>query len=116
MPYEIIEFHDIPNAIAKKILKEYIDRVSSYDVVPELVHSTIDYLNNVSKCDEKSVEDLYEKLRSLKLKDTTVSIILNILPKNLDELKILLTFEETIPEDAILNKIIDMITQSCQQS
>ncbi|MCS7110772.1 MAG: hypothetical protein N3D82_05420 [Ignisphaera sp.] len=115
MPYEITEFHDIPNALAKRILKEYIERVSSYDIIPELIRSTMDYLDRTSKCDDKAVEYIYEMLKNLKLKDTTISMILNILPRNLDELRILLTFEETIPDDSILNKILDAINQNCQQ-
>uniref|UniRef100_A0A7J3I809 DNA-directed RNA polymerase subunit Rpo4 n=1 Tax=Ignisphaera aggregans TaxID=334771 RepID=A0A7J3I809_9CREN len=115
MPYEIIEFHDIPNTIAKRILKEYIERVSSYDIVPELIRSTMDYLDSVSKCDDKAIEYIYDVLKSFKLKDTTISMILNILPRSLDELKILLNFEESLPEDSILNKILDLINQHCQQ-
>uniref|UniRef100_A0A7J3QCT9 DNA-directed RNA polymerase subunit Rpo4 n=1 Tax=Ignisphaera aggregans TaxID=334771 RepID=A0A7J3QCT9_9CREN len=115
MPYEILEFHDIPNEIAKKILKEYIKKVSSYDIVPELVHVTIDYLNNVSKCDSEAVEALYKSLKNYNLKDATISIILNILPRSLEELKILLIFEDSVPDDTILNKIIETINQYCQQ-
>ncbi len=115
MSYEIIEFRDIPNVIAKKILKEYTEKISSYDIIPELIRSTLEYLDNVSKCDDKAVEDMYNTLKSFKLKDITISMILNILPRSLDELRTLLTFEETVPEDSVLNKILEFINQNCQQ-
>lgn len=115
MPYDITEFHDIPNVIARKILKEYIERVSSHDIVTELARSTMDYLDRVSKCDDGAVEHIYKMLKDFKLKDITASMLLNIAPRSLDELKTLLTFEETVPDDATLNKILELISKSCQQ-
>ncbi len=115
MSYEILEYRDIPNSLAKKILGEYIAKISSKDIVPELIRVTHEYLSSNTKCDEDKGEKLYKELKAFNLKELTISLLINLLPKTIDELKfVVATFEEKIPEEEILNKILDLLKQYCQ--
>ncbi len=115
MSYEILEYRDIPNPLAKKILEEYIERISSKDIVPELIRVTYEYLSNSTKCDIDKSEKLYNELKTFNLKELTISLIINLLPKTIDELKfVVATFEERVPDEEVLNKILDLTSQYCR--
>jgi len=113
MAYEILEFHDIPYAVAKKLLEKYAQKLGGN--VSELVRIVMEYLNNVVKCNEDVIEELYNELRKYELKETTIAMILNILPQTIDELKTLMVFEERIPDENMLKEIINMINEQCSQ-
>lgn len=115
MSYEILEYRDIPNSLAKKILEEYIEKISSKDIVPELIRVTHEYLTSNTKCDIDKSEKLYNELKTFNLKELTISLIINLLPKTIDELKfVVATFEERVPDEEILNRILELVSQYCQ--
>uniref|UniRef100_A0A7J3N0A8 DNA-directed RNA polymerase subunit Rpo4 n=1 Tax=Ignisphaera aggregans TaxID=334771 RepID=A0A7J3N0A8_9CREN len=113
LSYRILNYRDIPNPIAKKILEEYLSKLYTVDVVAEPARSALEYLQIVSKCGPGKAEELVEKLQLMKLKDVTIALILNIRPTTLDELRMLLAFETVTPEETELNKILDLVKEYC---
>jgi len=115
LSYEILEYRDIPNSLARKILEEYIERISSKDIVPELIRVTQEYLDKTMKCDVDRSEKLYNELKTFNLKESTISMIINLLPRTIDELKfVVATFEEIVPDEEALNRILELVNQYCQ--
>lgn len=114
MSYKILEYHDIPNAIARKLLKRYL--ASKPSEVPEIVNVVVEYLEATVKCDEAVVEALYEELKSQNLKEATISMILNVLPATVDELRILLNFEDKAPDESALKNIVETISARCKRT
>ncbi|MEL9939754.1 MAG: hypothetical protein QW632_00505 [Ignisphaera sp.] len=112
MPYEIIEYHDIPNSIAKRILEKYIANLRGE--ASEIVKVTLEYLDKVEKCDYEKIENLYNELKKFGFKETTLAMILNILPRSVDELRALLVFEDRVPEEDVLKNVVEIISNTCK--
>jgi len=111
MAYEVLEFHDIPNAVAKKLLEKYFQKLGGN--VSELARAVMEYLDRVVKCDEDVAEELYNELKKYGFKEASISMILNIIPQSIDELKALLVFEESIPDESVIKSIVEEINRSC---
>jgi len=119
LSYVILEEHSIPNALAKKILKEYMEMLSrlgfSVDDNPTL-RKVLEYLDRVVKCPEDSAEELFEKLKMYGLKEETASMILNVVPTSVDELRTLLFLESRVPEENVLDEIVKLVSEHCTSS
>lgn len=113
MPYQILDYKDIPNPIAKKILENYLSKLHSLDIMVEPAKSALEYLQSVPMCDLDKAEELVKKLQELNLRNTSIALIINIRPKTVDELKMLLVFEPVIPDEDILNKILTLVKEYC---
>lgn len=114
MPYQVLDYKDIPNPIAKKILEEYLSKLRNIDVIAEPARSALEYLQTLSTmCDYNRARELMSKLQEFKLKDITISLIINIAPKTIDELRMLLSFETVIPDENILNNILWLVKEYC---
>ncbi|MEM4513595.1 MAG: hypothetical protein QXZ41_03710 [Ignisphaera sp.] len=115
MPYQIVDYRDIPNPIAKKILEEYLSKIRSYDISVELAKSALEYLQLLrTLCDPNKSEILMNKLREeFKLRDTTIALIINIVPRTIDELRMLLAFETSVPEEDIQRRILEIVKEYC---
>ena len=115
MPYKILDYKEVSNPIAKKILEEYLSKLSDTDIPAEAASSALDYLNSIPSCEPDKAEELEKKLKELNLRDITVAQIINIRPKTLDELRMLLVFESTVPDEDVLNKILELVQEYCEQ-
>ncbi|MEM1644538.1 MAG: hypothetical protein QXL96_01500 [Ignisphaera sp.] len=115
MPYQIIDYKDIPNPIAKKILGEYLSKIKSYDISVEPAKSALEYLQSLrTLCDPDKSEALMNKLQEeYNLRDTTIALIINVIPRTIDELRMLLAFETSVPEEEIQRKILDVVKEYC---
>uniref|UniRef100_A0A7C4JJJ1 DNA-directed RNA polymerase subunit Rpo4 n=1 Tax=Ignisphaera aggregans TaxID=334771 RepID=A0A7C4JJJ1_9CREN len=115
LPYQIVDYRDIPNPIAKKILEEYLSKIRSYDISVELAKSALEYLQLLrTLCDPNKSEILMNKLREeFKLRDTTIALIINIVPRTIDELRMLLAFETSVPEEDIQQRILEIVKEYC---
>jgi DNA-directed RNA polymerase subunit F len=111
-PYEVLEYHDIPNGIARKLIKEYAKKVGGE--ISELVKTVIEYLDKVSKCSDDAAEEVYNELKKYGLKETSIAMIINIVPQSIDELRTLLVFEEKIPDEQILKNIVELLNSKCK--
>lgn len=113
MTYEIIEFHDIPIPMAAKFLKEYQEAMSKYSEIPELVRSMLEYATQLSKCSADNAEKAYREIINMGLKEITAAMIVNIRPRIIDELRTLLVFESSIPDESVLQKVLEVLDMYC---
>lgn len=113
MSYEILEFHDVPAPIAKKLLEEFVSQISQRERIPDIIQSMLEYTKTISKCDSEKAEQLYSELKKMNLKEVTIAMIINIRPKIVDELRTLLIFEDRIPDEEVLKEIIDLLDKYC---
>ncbi len=76
---------------------------------------TEDYLNQFVKLSEKQDEELYKKIDSLqipRLKDAHIKKIISLLPKTMDDLKLILQgYTLTLKEES-LKKIIETLEEA----
>lgn len=113
MSYEIIEFHDIPIPLAAKFLKEYLETMTKYGEIPELVRSMLEYATQLSKCSADNAEKAYRELINMGFKEITAAMIINIRPRIVDELRTLLVFESSIPDESVLKKVLEVLDTYC---
>lgn len=75
---------------------------------------TKEYLSNFVHLSQKDSENFYKKIQELeipRLKDRHIVKILDVLPKDLDSLKILLSGETITIKEEDMKKILDVIPQ-----
>jgi DNA-directed RNA polymerase subunit F len=105
----ILEARDIPLAVALKKLRE-----SEAKGLPikGIAKRTMELAMALARCD--SAEELYSKLLELGLNGLTASMIVDVAPRNLDELRVLLNFEPTnVPEEVRL-KVLELVSTYCK--
>ncbi len=110
MPLEVLEYKDVPLAMVKKIIEEEKNKGVE---LPELVKLFEEYIDKVNKCDVERIEELYSKLKELGFRSETVAMMINIRPRILDELRILLVFEPTVPDEDVLKKVLELLDEYC---
>ncbi|MEM4481738.1 MAG: RNA polymerase Rpb4 [Desulfurococcaceae archaeon] len=104
----------LSNTEALNYLREYSERLRRETGTTSLLSSRVlEYLSKFSKLPAEKTNEFREKLNELGLKEGTVVMIMNICPKNLDELRPLLILEEKTPEPAVLDKVIDLAKEYC---
>lgn len=70
---------------------------------------TYDYINKFAKKDTKKLKENLGKLSILRLKDKHINKIVDILPKDIDELKLILLGENLTLKQEDLTKIVETI-------
>ena len=115
MSYETVSYRDIPIPLAKKYLEEYIDTLKKHGFeVEQIVESMYEYTSTFTKCDPNRVEELFEKLtKDIGFKEVTAAMIINIVPTTIDELRTLLQFEASVPEEEVLSRVLEMLREYC---
>jgi len=115
LSYERISFRDIPIPLAKKYIEEYIETLRRYGLEEgSVTQSMYEYVSKFSKCDPERVEELYEKLvKEIGFKEVTASMIINIVPTTIDELRTLLQFEASVPDESVLSKVLELLKEYC---
>ncbi len=118
MSYERVSFRDIPIPIAKKYIEEYIEMLRKLGLEEgSVAQSMLEYVSQFTKCDPDKAEELYEKLvKDLGFREITASMIINIVPTAIDELRTLLQFEPSVPEEDVLQKVLDLLEEYCSSS
>lgn len=110
---KILKAEYIPVPLAKKLLEENV-RVGEES---PLVQRTMTYLSTFTKCDPDVAKQVYEKLRNeFGLKDITASMIVSLVPRTIDEIRVMLDFEERLLETEELEKIIELLKNTCIKS
>lgn len=108
----IISVKDIPLTLVVGILRKQLERGELSD----LQRRVFEYGETVIKCSPERAEKAFEELLRLGLKEVTASQIIDIYPRSIDEIKILLAFEEKRPSEEVLNKILDILRENCEVS
>lgn len=116
MPYQILDYRDVPNPIAKKVLENYLSKVQKFDMSADLARSALEYLQSLPlMCNPEKAEELVDKLKKeYKLGDTTIALIINMVPETLDELRMLLAFETVVPEEEVQHKVLELVKEYCK--
>jgi DNA-directed RNA polymerase subunit F len=89
-------------------LKEKLDQIKKRDkdLNPRGI-KTYDYITRFLKKDSKKLKDSLNKLGILRLKDKHINKIIDIFPKNIDELKAILSGENLTLKQEDLTKIVE---------
>ncbi|RLG77964.1 MAG: hypothetical protein DRO12_00795 [Thermoprotei archaeon] len=110
MPYEILNYVELSIPQVKKLLEAEIKKG---DKVSELIQVVYEYAKELSHCPEDSAEKIMDELVNMGFKRITAAMIINIRPRIVDELRPLLVFESEIPEEEVLNKVLELLDKYC---
>ncbi len=91
-----------------KIIEDFKSRGLELD---SLSMRVFEYLRKFTKCNKG--EELVKALMEKGLNEITSVMIANIVPKNIDELKSLLTFETQTFNEEMLNEILSLVNSFC---
>lgn len=109
---ESIKLLSNPEALA--YLKKYVEKVKeTTGTTSPLISRVLEYLSKFSKIPSEKALEVREKLLLKGLKEETVVMIMNICPKTIDELRILLELEDKVYETAFLEDIVKMLNEYC---
>jgi len=100
---------DIPITIAIGIMKRSID-ISN---ITDLQQRFLEYGEKIIKCSPEAGEELFEELLKLGLKEVTASQIIDISPSDISILKMLMSFEDKMPSNDVLEKILELVRDYC---
>jgi len=106
---EIINEAPLTMIEVKEMLKELKTKEKE---LPARVNKTVDYLQQYAKADSKKAGELKEKLGKLditRLRDRHVVKILDVMPKDIDSLKIIFSGENVTLKQEDLKKILDTL-------
>ncbi len=107
---KILEVKNIPLALVLKKLSECEKKGL---VVKGLARRTMELAEALKKCDDP--EALYEELVKLGLSDLTASMVVDIAPRDRDEVRMLLSFEPKDVSDEVVSRIIDLVSSHCRR-
>ncbi|MBI5798259.1 DNA-directed RNA polymerase subunit F [Candidatus Woesearchaeota archaeon] len=108
--FEVLE--EAPVSLA--VLKEKLQAMKGEGELPFRAEKTSSYLEGFPIASVKEAESLSQKIMELnipRLKDRHIVKIVDIMPKDLDSLRLLLTTETLTVKDEDLKKILDVIPQ-----
>jgi len=114
---EIRSYEDIPIPLAKEYIEKYLERLRELGV-PDSELSTVasihEYTSKFSKCSPNDAKEIFEVLtKEIGFKHVTAAMIINIVPTTLDELRMLLQFEPQVPEEEVLEKVLELLRERC---
>ncbi|MDT7887741.1 MAG: RNA polymerase Rpb4 family protein [Desulfurococcales archaeon] len=107
----ILSFREAPLPSVKKILLETEARGVK---LQDLQRRVLEHATIFSKCREDKTEELVEKLMGLGLREVTAVHVVNICPRTKDELLSLLNFEQRMPDEEHMEKILEMLGEHCR--
>ncbi len=108
---QIVSKEYIPVPVAKGILAR---RLGEDKEVSPMLESTYHYLTLFSKCGEGEAAEAYRKLREdFNLKDITAAMLVSIMPETIDEVRIMLDFEDRLLETEEIEKILEVLHTTC---
>ena len=99
------------NVINGEVLEILEDLKSRNYELDQLALRVRDYVRRFNKCGKG--KSLVEELVNKGLKEITAVIIANIVPKSIDEVRVLTTFEPESPSEETLNEILELVNNYC---
>ena len=94
----------------QKMIEDLVERGVELESIELRV---LDYLRRFNKC--KRASELVEELKKRDFNEITAVMIANIVPKDIETLKILLNFENRTHDEESLNEIIKMTSEYCSE-
>lgn len=109
-----VEYKMLSNSETYAILKKVAERMhSETGTLSLLISRVLEYLAKNHKVPPEKAEELRSYLSSKGLREETIIILMNICPSTLDELRYLMEFEKTLPEQSILEEILSKLNEYC---
>jgi len=108
---KILSLREVSLPSVKKLL---LERESRGVRLQELQRKVLEHASMFSKCDEDNVEELVDKLSGLGLREITAIHVINICPRRKDELLALLNFEQKLPSEDDMEKILRLLGEYCR--
>ena len=98
------------NALNLHELKDKLDKIKKRDdtLNPRGI-KTYEYINKFTKKDNKKLKEKLMQLNILRLKDKHINKIIDVLPKDVDELKSILSGENITLKQEDLIKVIEIV-------
>jgi|YelNatPaOPRAMG01_1025707.scaffolds.fasta_scaffold00112_75 DNA-directed RNA polymerase subunit F len=107
---KIMSSRNITYAEIQKMIEELAERGVELESIELRV---LDYLRRFNKC--RKAGELVEELGKRGFSEITSVMIANIVPKDLETLKILLNFENKNYEEEFLNDVLKTISEYCSE-
>ncbi len=108
---KILSVREIPLPIVKKML---LEAESSGVKLQDLQRRVLEHASIFSKCDADSADKLFNKLGEIGLRDITRTQVINICPREKDELLSLLNFESRVYEEEKLEAVLELLREYCR--
>ncbi|WP_440058942.1 DNA-directed RNA polymerase subunit F [Thermogladius sp. 4427co] len=110
----IIEQKLLSNPEVYHLLSGVIEKIREKEGnVPLILSKTFSYVEKHSKIRPEEVQSAISFLKGLGFKDETIVMIINICPKTVDELRILLDYEERYIEENTLKEVVEYMKNVC---
>lgn len=107
---KILDLHEAPLPIVKKILSEAEMRGGKLD---DLQRRVLEHASAFSKCDPEAADQIFKKLIARGLKEITSAQIINTCPRRKDELVMLFNFEDRALGDEELEELLNDLKGPC---
>ncbi|MEM0085643.1 MAG: hypothetical protein QXV93_02770 [Zestosphaera sp.] len=107
---KIISSQNITYAKIQKMIEELAEKGVELESIELRV---LDYLRKFNKC--KQGDELVKELEKRGFNEITAVMIANIVPKDIETLKILLNFENKSYEEEFLNEVLKTISEYCSK-
>lgn len=103
------------NPISMVVLKEKINQIEKRDKdLGNRGKKVKEYLDHFVKLDKKKADEIAKKINDLnipRLKERQISKIIDVMPKDMESLKIILTGENITVKQEDLEKILEVIVK-----
>jgi len=108
---KVLGSRNVTNGEVKQIIEDIRNKGFELD---QLAIRVEEYTRKFNKCSKG--EELVEELINGGLTEITAVMIANIVPKNKDEVKALLTFEHKNISDELVKDILQKVSKYCKES
>jgi len=107
---KLLSSRNATHAEVQKILESLVEEGVELESIEMRV---LDYLRRFNKC--RRGDELAKKLEELGFSEITAVIISNVVPRDLETLKILLNFESKTLEEGFLNEVLSTVATYCME-
>lgn len=105
MPRQVISVSRISNPEARRIIEEKL----SEETADILIRRTLDYLNQSAKCLEDAAPEVRKQLVELGFSEEGAIVLVNVVPRDLVELRSLLPPDDQRLDEEILRKALEAL-------
>ena len=107
---EVLEERRVPLPVAKRILEEVAARLDN-----PIVGRAYEHARLFSKCEASAAEEAMKALKDLGFSDFASSMLVNIVPRDVEEAKALLAdIDGGYPEEAVA-EAVKLLGERCRQ-
>ncbi len=106
---EILSSRYVPNPVAKKILESAKKLIEENPIVAR----TYEYVSKFSKCDSDRAVKAVEELKSIGFSDFAATMLVNLVPRELEEAKALLGDIDGGYEEEVVEKGLEVLRKYC---